>query len=544
MSTEFPQISASALKAVAKPRDRYWQPCPVTVPLALKPVPDTPTTELAPENLRQVARERDLYRGLLELTAEDDPEPFLKNALELIVGTVGASRGYLELFDPDKNGQAWSYAVGFEDDEVSDIRSLVSHGIIGEAIASERVVVTPSAFLDPRFRDRESVRQSQIDAVICAPIGTNPPRGVLYLQGKALPKDVLVEHSAQVERFARHLAPIAEQAALRRRLSGTSQLADLKAKLGAHDFVGASPRLARLLQDVQAVARLDVSVLLSGETGTGKSQLARLIHRNSRRAEGPFIEINCATLQDSLVESELFGAMPGAHSTASRRVEGKVSAADRGTLLLDEIAELSLPAQAKLLQLLQSKEYFPLGSPRPLQADVRVVAASNVDLAQAVQEKRFRQDLLYRLQVVSIHLPALDERGEDAAILAQYFCERAQGVHGLSKVSMSPAALRAVENSVWPGNIRQLSNTIEAATIRAAAEGVSQVEVTHLFPDQAGAPGAAQSLTFQEETRRFQAELLRRTLEATDWSVSTAAKRLDLTRAHVYNLIKSFDLRR
>ena len=543
MSPKFPQISASALRAVAKPRDRYWQPWPVTVPLPSKPVPDTPETDSPPGDVRQVARERDLYRGLLELTAKDDPEPFLKSALELIVGTVGASRGYLELFDPEKSGQPWSYAVGFDDDELSDIRGLVSHGIIGEAIASERVVVTPSAFLDPRFRDRESVRQSQIDAVICAPIGANPPRGVLYLQGKALPKDVLSEHSAQVERFARHLAPLAEQAALRRRLSGTSQLADLKAKLGAHDFVGTSPRLARLLQDVQAVARLDVSVLLSGETGTGKSQLAALIHRNSRRSDGPFIEINCAALQDALVESELFGALPGAHSTASRRVEGKVSAADRGTLLLDEIAELSLPAQAKLLQLLQSKEYFPLGSPRPVHADVRVIAASNVDLAQAVQEKRFRQDLLYRLQVVSIHLPALDERGEDAAILAQYFCERAQGLHGLSRVSMSPAALRAVENSVWPGNIRQLSNTIEAATIRAAAEGVLQVEVAHLFPDEAG-PGAAQALTFQEETRRFQAELLRRTLEATDWSVSAAAKRLDLTRAHVYNLIKSFDLRR
>jgi len=541
MNAKFPQISASALRAVSKARDRYWQPLPVTVPLAL--VPNPLSTEAPTESIRQVTRERDLYRGLLELTAGDDPEPFLKNALELIVGTVGASRGYLELFDPDKSGEAWSYAVGFEGEELTDIRSLVSHGIIGEAIASERVVVTPSAFLDPRFRDRESVRQSQIDAVICAPIGLNPPRGILYLQGKALPKDVLVEHSEQVERFARHLAPIAEQAALRRRLSGTSQLADLKARLGAHDFIGTSQRLARLLQDVQAVARLDVSVLLSGETGTGKSQLARLIHQNSRRADGPFIEINCAALQDSLVESELFGALPGAHSTASRRVEGKVSAADHGTLLLDEIAELSLPAQAKLLQLLQSKEYFPLGSPRPLQADVRVIAASNVDLAQAVQEKRFRQDLLYRLQVVAIHLPALGERGEDAGVLAEYFCERAQRVHGLGRVSMSPAALRAVENSVWPGNIRQLSNTIEAATIRAAAAGVSQVEVLHLFPDQAEAQ-AAQALTFQGETRRFQAELLRRTLEALDWNVSAAAKRLDLTRAHVYNLIKSFDLRR
>jgi Nif-specific regulatory protein len=501
----------------------------------------------APEGAEQIARERDLYRGLLELGSEDDPGPFLKKALELITGLLGAARGYVELFDRDNldSDQANSFcAVGFPDDRIQQVRSLVSHGIIGEAIATEHVVMTPSALLDPRFRDRESVKQSRIDAVICAPIGSNPPRGVLYLESAAAQQDVLNEQSDQAERFARYLAPLAEQFTLRRRVRVGCPISELRKKLGAEDFIGTSQALVRLFQEVQAIAHLDVSVLLSGETGTGKTQLARLIHQNSRRASGPFMEINCATLPDQLVESELFGAMAGSHSTASRRIEGKVSAASQGTILLDEIAELSMSAQAKLLQLLQSKEYFPLGASRALKADVRVIAASNVDLDQAVAERRFRQDLYYRLQVLSIRLPSLSERGEDVAILAQYFCERAQRLHGLPGVRLSPAALRAVENAVWPGNIRELSNVVEAATIRAAGEAVRQVEVTHLFPDPRSGQESGPVLTFQEETRRFQAELLRKALEANDWNVSAAARRLDLTRAHVYNLIKSFDLSR
>ncbi|MEI9949988.1 MAG: sigma 54-interacting transcriptional regulator [Pseudomonadota bacterium] len=354
----------------------------------------------------------------------------MRHALELIVGGSADTRAYLELFDPNHLGDGGHYSVGFPEAELATVKTLVSHGIIAEAIASERVIATPSAILDPRFRDRASVKQSRIDAVICAPIGKNPPRGVLYVQNPRPSKEVLEEQAARIELIARHLAPIAEQVISRRRLQGSREVAELREKLGAEEFVGTSASLLRLLQEVQAVANFDISLLLSGDTGTGKSQLARLIHRNSRRANGPFVELNCATLPEHLVESELFGAMPGAHSTASRRIEGKVSSAAQGTLLLDEIAELSLPSQAKLLQLLQSKEYFPLGASRPQHADVRIIAASNVDLSEAVAEKRFRQDLYYRLQVLSIRLPTLAERRQDARRSRNSFvdaCRRCTG---------------------------------------------------------------------------------------------------------------------
>src|SRR4029079_14947800 len=171
----------------------------------------------------------------------------------------------------------------------------------------------------------------------------------------------------------------------------------LRRTLRACCIVGTSCALADALTEAAAAAPLDVTVLLPGASGTGNTQLARVIHDNSPRARGPFVELNCATLPEGLLESELFGALPGAHSTAGRKIDGKVAAAEGGTLFLDEIGELKPSGQAKLLQLLQSKEDYPLGAARPVRADVRVIAATNLDLKAAVQRKDFREDLFYRL---------------------------------------------------------------------------------------------------------------------------------------------------
>jgi Nif-specific regulatory protein len=274
-------------------------------------------------------------------------------------------------------------------------------------------------------------------------------------------------------------------------------------------------------------------------------------HDNSPRAAGPFVEINCAAMQDSLVENELFGAERGAHATAYARSEGKVAAAQGGTLVLDEVGLLSMPAQTKLLQLLQSRQYYPLGAPRPVQADVRIIAATNADLRQAVAEKAFREDLYFRLEVVPIRMPDLAERREDVADLAVYLCGVNCERHRLPRLELSRGALYALENAAWPGNIRQLGHAVERAAIRAAAERCQQIEAAHVFPHDGAGPGAAPgpaddpaATTFQEATRRFQMQLLQRTLHETDWNVVETAKRLDLARSHVYNLIRAFGLTR
>jgi Nif-specific regulatory protein len=487
--------------------------------------------------------ERDLYLGLLGLNPRTALDPFLKDALALMLRVAGASQGYLEIFS-DGDGAGWWTAAGISDDELDVIRSMVSRGIIAEAVASETAVVTPSALLDPRFRDLGSVRRSRIEAVLCAPIGSAPPVGVLYLQGRTLPGSFTEEDLLRAEVFGRQLAPLVHRIFSRAAEEPDATLS-IRTKIQADDIVGRSAAIERLLREVALVAPLDVSVLLTGDTGTGKSHLARVIHANGPRRHGPLVELNCATIPEPLMESELFGAMPGAHSTASHRMEGRIAAAEGGTLVLDEITELSVSAQAKLLQVLQTKEYFPLGSPKPRTADVRLVAATNVDLRAAVDERRFREDLYYRLAVVPIRLPTLAERREDVELLARHFCEAARRRHGLRHVELSLGALRALRAAPFRGNLRELGHVVEAGTIRAAAQDLPQVEAAHLFgaalPAAAAEPGP---LTFQEETRRFQADLLRSTLEATGYNIAASARRLDLTRSHVYNLIRTFGLGR
>ena len=240
-----------------------------------------------------------------------------------------------------------------------------------------------------------------------------------------------------------------------------------------------------MLREVALVAPLDIDVLLTGGSGTGKSQMARVIHDNSLRASQPFVELNCAAMPESLIESELFGAVQGAHSTAVRRIEGKLGSAQGGTLLLDEVAELSPSAQAKLLQLLQSRLYYPLGSTKPVRADLRIIAATNVDLGTAVADGKFREDLFYRLNVLPIRMPTLAERREDIAELARHFCVSGCERHRLPRVTISEHLADALAAAEWPGNIRQLAHAIEAAVIRAAGTGVLRIERAHVFPPEA-----------------------------------------------------------
>jgi Nif-specific regulatory protein len=428
-------------------------------------------------------------------------------------------------------------AHGFSRNEIEAVRSAISQGIIAEALATGRTIETASALLDPRFSERASVRLGRIEAVVCAPIGEDPPLGVVYLQRREQPGAFPTEERAKVETFAHHLAPFAERLLSRRRSAQRPVYGELR----LDGVIGRGAAMDALLRQVALVAPLDVTVLLGGESGTGKSLLARVIHDNGARARGPFIELNCGALPEPLLESELFGALPGAHSTAVRRMEGKVAAAEHGTLLLDEVGDLPLPAQAKLLQLLQSKQYYPLGASRPVRADVRVIAASNTDLQAAVREHRFREDLFYRLQVLPLRVPSLAERREDIPELAQYFCATACDRHHLPRITLSHGAVRAAQAAEWPGNVRQLAHAVEAAAIRAAGEGQVRVEISHLFPDRL-VRGDAERLTFQTATRRFQVSLLRQTLEETGWNIVETARRLDLARSHVYNLIRAFGL--
>ena len=490
-----------------------------------------------------VAPQRDFYRRLLDLGGQEEIEPLLDQALALIVEVTGARMGYLELYDDDESSRP-RFWRGFHctDQDVAQIRTSISRGIIARSLSEGRTIETPSAELDTRFQDLGSVRQQKIQAVLCAPVGPPPPIGVIYLQGRAKPGTFSKDDRERAELFARQLAPLADRLLVRRIEHEVDHTREVRTRLTCREIVGRSKALAQLLHSASHVAPLDVDVLITGPSGTGKSMLARVIANNSPRASGPFIELNCAAIPETLIENELFGAERGAHSTATRKVTGKVAAAEGGTLFLDEVAELSLGAQAKLLQLLETREYHPLGSTSTIRADVRILSATNANLEQRVAAKQFREDLYYRMHVVPLEVPGLEQRRDDIPELVEHFCHEACRRHRLAPLNVSRRARLACCEASWPGHSRQLAHAIEAAVIRAYGEKSTTLQEHHIFPN--ARPTGTDPVTLQDATRQFQRRHVLEALEKNDWNISETARELDLARSHLYNLISDFELPR
>jgi Nif-specific regulatory protein len=505
------------------------------------------SVRLDPGMRDRLGRERDLFLALLELNHRRALQPALEDTLDLVIGATDADQGYLELYDDRDDALGaprWSIARGCTSEQLAQIRRRVSRGIVAAALASGETIQTSSALLDARFSERASVREQAIGAVLCAPLGDEAGFGALYLQRAAADGPFDADAVALAELFARHVAPVLARLlaceAEDRRPDPTQAW---RAGLSVDALVGRSQAMADVLRHVAMVAPKTVSVLITGSSGTGKTAVAKAIHASGARRHQPFIEVSCAAMPDDLIESELFGALAGSHSTAHRPMPGRIAAAEGGTLFLDEVGEMSPRMQAKLLQLLQSKTYFPLGSAKPVLADVRIIAATNADLEALVRDKRFREDLYYRLSVLPVRMPDLRERPGDIRLLAQHFCQLF-GADAELQVALSDAALRALELADWPGNIRQLANVVQAGVIRAQSEGATLIAPRQLLPYAADPAPTDGERSFHDAVREYQKELLLRALTKNDWNVSEAARALELARSTMNSLIRNHGLRR
>ncbi len=309
------------------------------------------------------------------------------------------------------------------------------------------------------------------------------------------------------------------------------------------EFIGTCPQMKKVFELIRKYASSDYPVLILGETGTGKELTARAIHERSVRKDKPFIAINCAAIPKDLIEAELFGFEKGAFTGADRRKKGKVEIADGGTLFLDEIGELPLDVQAKLLRFLEDLSFDRLGSTKSLKADVRIIAATNRNLEELVREGRFREDLYYRLKVLTIELPPLRERGDDVVIMAKYFLKKFSKEQDKDIVGFTDEALELIKNYSWPGNVRELINVIRKAVVLTDRKYID-VEDLDIDPEKVSKDLSGKGIfNLKEHVDRLERELVERAYKITGGNISRMAAMLGVSRPTIYKLLEKYNLR-
>ncbi len=481
----------------------------------------------------------ELCRLAFALASADDPRTIARLALDSALQGTAATSG-LVLLPPRLGDAAGDHAV------VETLAATASTpepwpGVIPTAVAAAVLTTDEAVLAASDLRAGGSFRPDGLAATLAAPIRSRGrPVGVMHLEvaagGTATPDDlelvmavcdavgVAIDNLVAREVLSTRLATAAdENERLRRRLGEETCM------------VGASPALQGILGQVQRVASTKATVLVRGESGVGKELIARAIHESSDRAGGPFVCLNCAALSETLLESELFGHEKGAFTGATERKIGKFESAHRGTLMLDEIGEMSPAIQAKFLRVLEGHPFERVGGSGRVQVDVRVVAATNRDLEKAVTVGEFRRDLYFRLKVVEILVPPLRRRPEDIETLAAHFLARFAAETGRKIRGYTPPALEAMRTYHWPGNIRELRNVVERAVVLAQQEwiDVNDVSLSHLAAsgdtDKSGVsrPGSFVPTTIEEMERKH----VLSTLEAVGGNKTKAATILGIERS-------------
>lgn len=313
---------------------------------------------------------------------------------------------------------------------------------------------------------------------------------------------------------------------------------------GRYRFIGESPVIKHLRAQIELVAASSSIVLITGESGAGKELVAREIHRKSPRQGGPFIEVNCAAIPKELIESELFGHEKGSFTGAVERKKGKFELADGGTLFLDEIGDMSKEAQAKVLRVIETKEFQRVGGSKNIKVDVRIIAATNKDLEEEVRKGNFREDLFFRLNVIPIRVPPLRERKEDIPLLVEYFLELIAEQLGKPGKKISEGALRLLLEHNWPGNVRELKNLMERLFILSSKEVITEEDIgASLGVRQSGIQEYFRFRTLKEARDAFERDFILRRLEENNWNITKTAEAINLERTALYRKLKLLKIR-
>lgn len=470
----------------------------------------------------------------------------LRSAMRVLSEFMDMNRGTVAL--KENNEIVIVTAYGLTEDEIRRGRYKLGEGIIGRVAKLGSPIVIPNVGDEPLFLNRTGSRK-EINkdniAFLCVPIKyKSEVLGVLSVDRLFSSRGVSFEEDLRLLKIIASL--IAQSVKLSREVENekealreeTEELRrKLKGKYRIENVIGQSESMQEVFESVHRVAGSKATVLLRGESGTGKELIAKAIHYMSQRAKGPIIKFNCASIPEGLLESELFGHEKGAFTSAVSSRRGKFELADNGTIFLDEIGDLPINLQPKILRVLQEREFERVGGERTIKVDIRLIAATSRDLEDLVRKNRFREDLYYRLNVVPIYLPRLSERKEDLPLLIEHFLKKFNSENDKNK-SISPEAIKWLIGYDWPGNVRELENTIEHVVIMSKGNTItpSDLPATLKLNEKRDVLVAGSLKTTIEETERLR---ILTALEKTNWVQAKAAKLLGITPRQIgYKIVK------
>ncbi|HLK49614.1 MAG TPA: sigma 54-interacting transcriptional regulator [Bryobacteraceae bacterium] len=483
-------------------------------------------------------RARSLLMIGARLQSSHEPEALEAEILKQLLEATPADTAAIVLLAPNPLGEP--LITGWDRKAAGPAPVAVSRTLVTTALAQNTAIFTDDVTMSEEFSGLSSLNLRKVDSVIVVPLAAEGDLiGTLYLEsvhsGNRLGRQhlefaaVVAEYAGKALDLARRVKALKDE---NRRLQRALQL--------EHSLVGGSLPMQHVSERIARIAQTDATVLIRGETGTGKELAARAIHQNSARAGKAFEAINCALLSDTLLQSELFGHERGAFTGAVALKKGKLEMADGGTVFLDELGSLGEASQAMLLRVLQNREFQRLGGTRTLTADIRVIAATNENLEEAIQKKTFRQDLYYRLNVVSLTMPPLRERRDDIPLLADHFVQTYSRKNKRVVTGISSQALARLQAHDWPGNVRELENVIEHAIVFGATEDVLPEDLPETL--LASKEGSA-ALPYHEAVREAKRKIVLSAMQNASGDFGQASQQLGIHVNNLHRLIRELELK-
>ena len=525
----------------------------------LKELESTSSVRMGEEfsvRLELVQHKLEKLETLVDITRSINSTLNLNELLEMIIDSItklaGTDRGFLML--ADRKGEM-QFRIARDRDRTSLDKDdfEISSSIVNDVTKKGEPLFISDLLENDRFKNQESVIDLKLRTAICVPLVLDQQViGVIYTDSNRITHDFSMADLPIVSAFAAQAAVAVENAKLHGELilsreNLAAENIELKERLGEqHQFdgmIGKSKEMQEIFSTIRKVAPLDTTILIHGETGTGKELIARALHHNGPRKNKKLVTINCGAMPQELLESELFGHKRGSFTGATSDKAGLFETANGGTIFLDEIGDMPQPLQVKLLRALQEGEIRRVGENTPHKVDVRVIAATNRDLTADIRDGRFRQDLFYRLNVVPVTLPPLRERTVDILPLTEHFLDKYMRKMKKDNIRIAPPAVKLLLNHPWNGNVRELENTIERAV---ALCGDSKILSSEHFPQLESDTAIFDQLdrhkSLKQKLQSVERQIVIDTLEKTGWNVTRAAEILEVTRQHLHNKIKQYSI--